>query len=216
MGKYALGNPKNNWSDRFWDVKPGDHVLVHWQSNEEDEVARTTERVAVYEVLEKKVVYTCSEGVEWKLRDVRTGEEMASSFHARGIANLNDRWDNHRAYSRKLKAGELERFLAGEVLEAPPQKAFDPRVDYKHQFDTQGGKYPKPAKPRRFVDPEAGAKYRMMNHREGEYRYDVIVQGIELWGVGNPKAVAYKRVGSDVVERRTVDYFAFNFSLMRD
>lgn len=216
MGKYALGNPKNNWSDRFWAVKPGDHVLVHWQDDNDDEVARETERIAVYEVTEKKVLFTYSGGVEWKLRDVLTGEELASTQFAPSRANLNESWDQHRAYSRKLEAGELERFKAGETLKPPPRKAFDPRVDYKHQFDTQGGKYPKPAKPKQYIEPNAGDKYRMMNFREGDYRYDVIVEGIELWGVGMPRAVAYKRVGSDTIERRTVDYFKFNFHLMRD
>ena len=215
MGKYALGNPQNNWSDRFWAVAPGDHVLVHWQDNNEDEVARETEHIAVYEVLEKQVKFTYSGGVEWKLRDVRTGEEFASTHSAPTAANLNESWDQHSAYSRKLGEGELERFLAGEELESPPRKAFDPRVNYKHQFDTQGGKYPKPAKPKQYIEPNVGDTYRLMNFREGDYRYDVIVQGIELWGVGNPRAVAYKRVGSDVIERRTADYFKFNFNLMR-
>ena len=210
MGKYALGNPKNNWSDRFWDVKPNDFVLVHWQSDDEDEVARTTTRIAAYEVVEKACRFNDSTGMYWKLRDALTDCEHEY--------NLNVLWDTHIVRARKMGPAEVVAFKNNPQVElpVPPLKRLDPRVNYKHEFDTQGGKYPKPAKPKQYLEPVAGEKYRLMNFREGDYRYDVIVQGIELWGVGNPRAVAYKRISSDALERRTVDYFKFNFHLMRD
>jgi len=211
MGKYALGNPKNNWSDRFWDVKDGDLVHVAWQDMYEDnEIERQTKECRIYEVVKKWTELLDSEWVHWRLRDLQTGEER--------YARLNADWDNHRGYARKLTPEEVEMARKDPAVQLPEAEGppHSLKIDYKVPFDTQGGKYPRPAKPRPFHDPEAGKTYRMLNFREGEYMYDVVVQGIELWGTGKPRAVAYKRVGSDTVERRTVEYFKFNFHVQRD
>jgi len=210
MGKYALGNPKNTWTDCYDAVKPGAFVAVYWQDRDEDDlVVRETKQITVYEVIQKRIMFNDSMGVEWVMRELAT-----NTTHQRMLMNLC--WDRHEAYMVAITKEQADAFLADPATELPlPRKnPVPPYKDYAYAFDTQGGKYPRPAKAHPYKEPAAGSRWRFWEPMRVSY-YDVTVEGIELWGVGNPRAVAYKRDGSDTLERRTVEYFKHNFNLMR-
>lgn len=199
---------KTDWKDQFSDIGPKDHILVYWQNLATlDLIRRETVKADVYEVLNKVVERPESSGVRWFLKDLETGDEK--------IVPLNLHWDTHTAYTRKISPIEVLAFKADPqvLLDPPPRNPVDLRDDYAYEFDEQGGKYPRPAKLKK-SDPVVDSRYRLTNEYEGESGYAVVVRGIELWGAGKPRSVAYTREGMERLERRTTEYFARHFKLL--
>lgn len=211
MGKYALGNPKNNWSDRHRDIKAGDCIHVSYYSYYSAALQFTQEPAEKdYRVLRKHVQLLDDDWVEWDLEDLRTGDKLTSLHLNKLTQTLDHVTGETRARLRKLTDSEVESITAdpNHTVEGLPHPMHPKDTPYKPY-----GAYPKPGKPRKYDDPKPGERWK--NNEIGMGGYPITIEQYELWGTKFPAAVTFREERApDVLHRLPLDWFKRRFCRM--
>lgn len=204
MGKYALGNPKNTFSDRHSDIKDGDYIHVTFYPHRiHGEKQPASEHD--YLVLKKEVRYLDEDWVLWDVEDLRTGKTV-SGFRLSSMTQIIDRVTREtKARLRKLTDEEVSAIKAD-----PEGYVVAPIPPYPHPKDIAYepyGKYPKPGKPKKlYEDPHPGQRWR--NNEIGMGGYPVTIVEYELWGDRFPPAVTYREDRDpDTLRRLELNWF---------
>lgn len=203
--KYGGGRPaNNNWSDRHWDIKPGDciHVSYYYYRTAFAEIEQQPDEKN-YIVLDKKIQYNHDEGVLWELKEFPSGKHLPEC-RLNKLTSVYDEWTGQkRAQLRKLTDDEklsLTNNPEFKIDAIPPPIHPDDIV-----FHDPKGKYPKPGKPKKYDDPKPGEIWH--NAECGMGSDKVTIKEYELWGTILPRAVSYTRPNDDTIYRKPVDWF---------
>jgi len=203
--KYGGGRPpNNNWSDRHWNIKPGDYIHVsyyYYYSSAYEFEQQPAEKD--YIVLDKRINFNHDEGVEWDLKEVKC-DSVTKNYRLNKITSVYDEWTGQkRAQMRKLTEAEVGHITSNPfyvVDPIPPPTHPDDIV-----FHDPKGKYPKPGKPKKYDDPKPGEIW--YNAGCGMSGDKVTIKEYELWGTSLPKAISYTRPNDDTIYRKPVDWF---------
>lgn len=203
--KYGGGRPPaNNWSDRHWNIKPGDYMHVsyyyYYSSAFEFEQQPAEED---YIVINKNIQFNDDKGVLWEIKNLKSGK-VIKDFHLNVLTSVYDEWTGQkRAQAKKLTQEEIEKIITDpsySVEPIPPPTHPDDIV-----FHDPKGKYPKPGKPKKYDDPKPGEVW--YNAGCGMSGDKVTIKEYELWGTSLPKAISYTRPNDDTIYRKPVDWF---------
>ena len=203
--KYGGGRPpNNNWSDRHWNIKPGDyiHVSFYYYRTAFGEFEQQPAEEN-YLVLDKRIKFNADEGVEWDVKEIKSGK-ITKDYHLNKMTSVYDEWTGQkRAQMRKLTEAEVGHITSNPfyaVQPIPPPTHPDDII-----FHDPTGKYPKSGKPKKYDDPKPGEVW--YNAECGMGNDKVTIKDYELWGTSLPRAISYTRPNDDKVYRKPVDWF---------